>query len=116
MAWKYVFPPGSNNLNTDPDLKKSPFHNTRKVNMPRYFPPEISTFAESVKSDLIGAQHNKIYSNINKQEKQAMEECNDLQHNGTIVFQLVDKNAGVCVMNHSDYIKEGERQLKDKQN
>ena len=58
MAWKYIFPPGSNNL--DPDYVKSPFDNTKKVNMPSYYPQEISTFAESVRSDLIGAHQNKV--------------------------------------------------------
>ena len=112
MAWKYVFPPGSNNSNPEPDYKKSPFDNTKKVNMPSYYPQEISTFTESVRSDLIGAPHTKIYPNLNSQEKEAIEELNNLQNTGEIVIQPADKNAGVCVMNRTDYIKEAERQLR----
>ena len=111
MAWKYVFPPGSNN--SDPEYVKTPFDNTRKVNLPDYFPPEISTFTESVRSELIGAQHNKIYPNLTKPEKEALEELKHLQEIGDIVLQPADKNAGICVMNRTDYIKEAERQLTD---
>ena len=113
MAWKYVFPPGSNNSNPEPDYKKSPFDNTKKVNMPSYYPQEISTFTESVRSDLIGAPHTKIYPNLNLQEKEAIEELYDLQNTDEIVIQPADKTAGVCVMNRTDYIKEAERQLND---
>ena len=111
MAWKYVFPPGSNN--SDPEYVKTPFDNTRKVNLPDYFPPEISTFTESVRSELIGAQHNKIYPNLTKPEKEALEELKHLQEIGDIVLQPADKNAGICVMNRTDYVKEAERQLTD---
>ena len=111
MAWKYVFPPGSNN--SDPEYVKTPFDNKRKVNMPDYFPPEISTFTESVRSELIGAHNNKIYPNLSKGEKEALEELKHLQEIGSIVLQPADKNAGICVMNRTDYIKEAERQLTD---
>ena len=81
--------------------------------MPDNFPPEISTFSESVRSDLIGAHHKKIYPNLNPNEKQALKELDELQEKGEIVIQPADKNAGVCVMNRGDYVKEAERQLND---
>ena len=115
MAWKYIFPPGSGNYNQDNnnDNNKTPFDNNRKVNMPDYFPQEISSFSESVRSDLIGAQHNKVPPNLNPDEKEALKELNDLQDKGDIVIQPADKNAGVCVMNRADYVNEAERQLND---
>ena len=66
-----------------------------------------------MRSDLIRAQNNKVYPNLSPKEKQAFDELKHLQDSGEIVIQPADKNAGVCVMNRDDYIKEAERQLKD---
>ena len=66
-----------------------------------------------MRSDLIRAQNNKVYPNLSPEEKQAFDELKHLQDSGEIVIQPADKNAGVCVMNRDDYIKEAERQLKD---
>ena len=66
-----------------------------------------------MRSDLIRAQNNKVYPNLSPKENQAFDELKHLQDSGEIVIQPADKNAGVCVMNCDDYIKEAERQLKD---
>ena len=42
-----------------------------------------------------------------------LEELQALQDNGTVVFQPGDKNAGIVIMNRTDYIAEGNRQLND---
>ena len=112
MAWKYVFhsidPPD------DEEHVKTPFDEKRnKINLPKHFPEPITTFTESVRSELIGAQHNKSKQNLTSGEKEALDELDKLQKNGQIVLQPADKNGGICVMNRSDYINEAERQLKD---
>ena len=90
MAWKYVFhsidPPD------DEEHVKTPFDEKRnKINLPKHFPEPISTFTESVRSELIGAQHNKSKQNLTAGEKEALEELDKLQKNGQIVLQPADK-------------------------
>ena len=68
---------------------------------------------DSVRSEFIGAQHRKVKQNLDSGEREALEELLALQDQGIIVMQPGDKNAGICIMNKDDYVKEAERQLYD---
>ena len=111
MAWRYTFHV-KDETNVPPI--KTPFDEKRtKDNMPKHYPEGISSFCDAVRSDLMGAQHRKVAKNLDEGEIKAMEELQILQDEGKIVMQPADKNAGICVMNRSDYINEAERQLND---
>ena len=57
MAWKYAYHDKDSNY----EHFKTPFDDkVRKTNMPKYFPEGITTFADSVRSEFIGAQHRKV--------------------------------------------------------
>ena len=81
--------------------------------MPKNYPDGIKTFSDSVSSELMGAQHRRVSNNMSEEDDKSLEELQELQDNGTVVFQPGDKNAGVVVMNRFDYISEGNRQLND---
>ena len=67
---------------------------------------KIKTFVNSVKSELIGSELNKIKPNITKEELEALEELIKLQKDGKIVIQPGDKNCGICILDRKDYIYE----------
>ena len=52
----------------------------------------------------------KHYNNLAKQERQGLLE---LKNNNHIVIKKADKGSAVVVMNTSDYLREGYRQLSD---
>ena len=81
--------------------------------MPRHYPDGIKVFSESVRSELVGAQHRRMGQNLTPGEKEALNELQTLQKEGKIVMQPGDKNAGICIMNREDYIQEAMRQLND---
>ena len=56
----------------------------------------------------------KEFSNLTKEEWEALEKLIKLQKDGKIVIQPADKNGGICVLDRDDYITEANRQLNDK--
>ena len=58
--------------------------------MGREYPKEISDLVNSVRSDLIGSEENK-YSNLTKEEWEAIEKLNKFQKEGQILIQPADK-------------------------
>ena len=66
-----------------------------------------------MRSDLIGSERKSKFSNLTKEEWDALEELNKLQKDGKIVIQPADKNGGICILDRSDYIEEANRQLSD---
>ena len=81
--------------------------------MPNEYPREINEFISSVRSELIGSESKTKYSNLTKEEWEALDELNNLQNIGKIVIQTADKNGGICVIDREDYINEANRQLND---
>ena len=81
--------------------------------MPEFYPKEINEFISSVRSDLIGSAEKTRYSNLTKEEWEALDWLNSLQKEGKIVIQPADKNGGICVLDRKDYIEEATRQLND---
>ena len=66
--------------------------------MPRHYPDGIKVFSESVRSELIGAQHRRMGQNLTPDEKEALTELQNMQKEGKIVMQPGDKNAGIYSM------------------
>ena len=94
---------------------KFPFPDKKqKTNLPSEYPKEINEFISSVRSDLIGSEKKDIYSNLTKDEWEALESLKQLQKDGKIVIQSADKNGGICIIDREDYIEEANRQLNDK--
>ena len=81
--------------------------------MPEYYPKEFNEFISSVRSDFIGSAKKTTYSNLTKEEWEALNWLNSLQKEGPIVIQPADKNGGICVLDRKDYIEEATRQLND---
>ena len=110
MSWAHVF----HDRDNQEEYVKTPFdEKRRKDNMPRHYPDGIKVFSESVRSELVGAQHRRMGQNLTPGEKEALNELQNLQKEGKIVMQPGDKNAGICIMNRQDYIQEAMRQLND---
>ena len=106
MAWKSYFGDAEVNANSNDENEKFPFPEIhKKTNLPKEYPSEIKTFVNSVKSELIGSEHNKIKPNITKEELEALEELIKLKKDGKIVIQPGDKNCGICILDRKDYIK-----------
>ena len=84
------------------------------VDPPKNYPKEISNFISSVRSELIGAEKRTQFSNLTKEEWEALEKLIKLQKDGKIVIQPADKNGGIFVLDRDDYIAEANRQLNDK--
>ena len=110
MSWAHIF----HDRDNQEEYVKTPFdEKRRKDNMPRHYPDGIKVFSESVRSELVGAQHRKMGQNLTPGEQEALAELQALQKEGKIVMQPGDKNAGICIMNRQDYIQEAMRQLND---
>ena len=94
MAWRHFYhdaeeeeQPGNENEKTS----EIPFKDKmEKRNLPREYPKEISDLVNSVRSDLIVSEENK-YSNLTKEEWEAIEKLNKFQKEGQILIQPADK-------------------------
>ena len=80
MAWRYHFhDPNEEDDNVEiEDNFQCPFKDkNEKTNLPKDYPREISDFVNSVRSDLTGsAETNKNYSNLTKEEWEALDNMN----------------------------------------
>ena len=117
MAWKNHFHDAyedDETVQTEDNLK-CPFKDKKeRTNLPKEYPKEITDFINAVRSDLIGsAGNNRKYSNLTKDEWEALEQLNTFQKEGNIMIQPADKNSGICILNRKDYIEEASRQLND---
>ena len=72
----------------------------------------LETFQRSFKQDLLKyKKHKHKGNNLNKEERKGLKELNDNPH---IIIKKADKGSAVVVMNTTDYLREGYRQLSDK--
>ena len=71
----------------------------------------LDTFQRSVKQDILRAKpKHKTHNNLTKEERLRL---NKLRDNPHIVIKKADKGSAVVVMNTTDYLREGYRQLHD---
>lgn len=68
----------------------------------------LQTYIDKTKLELSSIEVQKFSDNVQKMEREAIK---SLRNNGEIVIKKADKNNMCVIMNKSDYIKEGERQL-----
>ena len=66
-----------------------------------------------IQLDQISEENKNKYSNLTKEEWEAIEKLNKFQKEGNIVIQPADKNGGICILDRIDYIEEANRQLND---
>ena len=96
-------------LNTELQHKFRPKSNW-KPNPPN---KTLDLFQRSVKQEILKSRVKKRhYNNLTKQEKIGLKKLKD---NPNIIIKKADKGSAVVVMNTTDYLKEGYRQLSDEQ-
>ena len=81
MAWNHHFndPEEEPSQEQTEEKTKFPFpDNKNKTNLPNEYPKEISEFISSVRSDLIGAENKNKFSNLTKEEWDALDDLNNL--------------------------------------
>ena len=96
-------------LNTELQQKFRPKSNW-KPNPPNR---TLDLFQRSVKQEILKSRVKKRhYNNLTKQERIGLKKLKD---NPNIIIKKADKGSAVVVMNTTDYLKEGYRQLSDEQ-
>ena len=96
-------------LNTELQQKFRPKSNW-KPNPPN---KTLDLFQKSVKQEILKSRVKKRhYNNLTKQERIGLKKLKD---NPNIIIKKADKGSAVVVMNTTDYLKEGYRQLSDEQ-
>ena len=76
-------------------------------------PPNITLeiFRRSIKQEILKSKPKKVrHNNLSKQERIGLKQLRD---NPDIVMKKADKGSAVVVMNTTDYLREGYRQLQD---
>ena len=79
----------------------------------RPYPPNrtLEIFQRLVKQEILKSKTKKTkHNNLTKQERIGLKELKDNPH---IVIKKADKSSAVVVMNTTDYLREGYRQLQD---
>ena len=96
---------------------EDPFHGiNKKFNPKSTWKPQnthisLNVFRQAFKSDLLHSKAGKSkHNNLTKEERKGI---SDLRDNPNITIKKADKGSAIVVMNTSDYLREGYRQLQD---
>jgi len=90
------------------------FHLPSRKEPPKASPAietSLRVFKAELNENVAASRHIQRPQNLSVSERRAMQRLNI---RSDIVICNADKNLGTAVLNHSDYIKEGQRQLNDK--
>ena len=102
-----IIPPS----NLDPN---EPFKHQKFKNPSLWVPPPISNLEHFITKNHLDLSDTKLpktkYNNISREEREAIK---SLSKDSSIVIKQADKGGAVVIMNRTDYIKEGLRQLSD---
>ena len=94
---------------TTKDGVRNPFKNKSTWTPPEGNDPILEAFIKTVKIETLLADYTKVgHSNLTKKQFQAIKQLSD---NPDIVIKKADKGSAVCVINTTDYLREGLRQL-----
>ena len=103
-----------NEEHTDESEKKKIFKNKSDWSPPRGFDPILETYIKTVKTQVLLTQNKKSKpKNLSKKHFEAIKELSDNKH---IVIKKADKGSAVVIINTTDYIREVERQLSQREN